>query len=158
MIFAPLCNNSDTCYRQATTLLMDNLDVMNKYCSMCTSRCTTTTFNVKSTSSKTPPKWLVNDIKQFVEQNSSIPRPLDWSTNWKRHVDENYLSVELIRETISLESYIQRPTLGFLDVIANIGGHTGLWIGISFLSLMEFAEMLYRLVRHQFHLMRNGIA
>ncbi|CAF4410788.1 unnamed protein product, partial [Adineta steineri] len=34
---------------------------------------------------------------------------------------------------------------------SNVGGQTGLWIGISFLSLMELAEMIYRLIRSQCH-------
>jgi hypothetical protein len=34
---------------------------------------------------------------------------------------------------------------------SNIGGQTSLWIGMSFLSMMELAEMLYRLIQYQFN-------
>jgi hypothetical protein len=42
-----------------------------------------------------------------------------------------------------------------VDVLSNVGGQTGLWIGVSFLSIMELAEMLYRLVRYQYHAIRR---
>ena len=48
-----------------------------------------------------------------------------------------------------VENSTQSAQINIVDVLSNIGGLTGLWIGISFLSLMEFAEMIYRLIRHQ---------
>ncbi|CAF4945099.1 unnamed protein product, partial [Rotaria sp. Silwood1] len=41
--------------------------------------------------------------------------------------------------------------------LSNVGGQTGLWIGISFLSVMEFIEMLYRILRYEFHIIRRAI-
>jgi len=35
-----------------------------------------------------------------------------------------------------LESYAQEAALGVVDVFSNVGGQTGLWIDISFFSLM----------------------
>jgi hypothetical protein len=42
-----------------------------------------------------------------------------------------------------------------VDVLSNVGGQTGLWIGVSFLSIMELAEMLYRLIRYQYYVIRK---
>ena len=52
-------------------------------------------------------------------------------------------------ESTRVEVYTQQASMSPVDVISNVGGQTGLWIGISFLSLMEIAEMIYRLIRHR---------
>ncbi|CAF4034752.1 unnamed protein product, partial [Adineta steineri] len=82
--------------------------------------------------------------------------PIDWSTNWRSHIDSSYLSVELIHESNLVENYTQTETMTAVDVLSNVGGQTGLWIGVSFLSLMELAEMLYRLIRHQYYAIRRS--
>ncbi len=98
----------------------------------------------------------MDGIKAFVE-NSSVPLPSDWRTAWRTYIQGNYLAVSVVRETNVIENYTQTAQLGLVDVLSNIGGQTGLWIGISFLSLMEFIEMLYRLIRYQYHLIRIAI-
>jgi len=62
------------------------------------------------------------------------------------------VAIDVVRESILIEKYTQHATMSKVDVLSNVGGQTGLWIGISFLSLMEVAELLYRLIRHQYHL------
>ncbi|CAF4364384.1 unnamed protein product, partial [Rotaria sordida] len=44
-----------------------------------------------------------------------------------------------------------------IDVLSNVGGHTGLWIGVSFLSIMEFVEMIYRLTRYHYYVIKERI-
>lgn len=95
----------------------------------------------------------MNDIKRFAE-STEIPLPTDWSTQWRSHLESSYLSVELIHESSIVENYTQKATLSPVDVLSNVGGQTGLWIGVSFLSIMEFAEMIYRLIERQWHLIR----
>ena len=90
----------------------------------------------------------MNEIKTFVE-NSTVPLPEDWSTAWREYIYESYVAVSVVRESAVVETNTQGATIGPVDVLSNIGGQTGLWIGISFLSLMEITEMLYRLVRYQ---------
>jgi hypothetical protein len=150
VIVAPLCNISDRCYPEAAHFLSTSPSFLDKYCSYCTQECSITNFNIKSSMWKAPPTWLMNDIKKFVE-NSEIPLPVDWSTNWQSYVDSSYLSVELVHESSLVENYTQIATMTAMEVLSNVGGQTGLWIGISFLSLMELAEMLYRLIRYQYH-------
>ncbi len=81
--------------------------------------------------------------------------PMDWSINWRSHIDSSYLSVELVHESTLVENYTQIATMTAVDVLSNVGGQTGLWIGVSFLSIMELAEMLYRLIRYQYHAFRR---
>jgi hypothetical protein len=154
MIVAPLCNISDKCYAHAAAAFSTSNISFESYCIHCTQQCSVTNFNIHQSMWKTPASWLINDIRKFVE-NTDIPLPIDWSTQWRSHIESSYLSIELIHESSTVENYTQTATLTTVDVLSNVGGQTGLWIGVSFLSLMELAEMIYRLIRYQFQLMRQ---
>jgi hypothetical protein len=113
-------------------------------------------FGLTLSSMTAPADWMLSGIRAFVE-NSSIPLPSDWSKNWQTHVRSNYIAIDVVRESLQLDKLAQQASLSGVDVLANVGGHSGLWIGISFLSLMELTEMLYRLWRSNFHLLRMKI-
>ena len=89
--------------------------------------------------------------KMFVDA-LPIRKPSNWSDNWVTEVQRNYIGIDVVSESSLVENYTQDPSLSAVDVLSNVGGQTGLWIGISFLSLMEFIEMVYRLTRYQYHL------
>ncbi|CAF3936304.1 unnamed protein product, partial [Rotaria sp. Silwood2] len=154
IIMAPLCNTSNICFKQAIHDFDLTHSIRDRYCFNCLQQCSITNFAVKSSLSIAPPEWLIPDIRAFVE-NSSVPLPLDWSNRWSEYIHSSYLSLELLAESSLIETYTQTPTLKLVDLISNVGGQTGLWIGISFLSLMELIEMLYRLIRFQIHLSRS---
>ncbi|CAF3823949.1 unnamed protein product [Adineta steineri] len=155
-IFAPLCKSSDTCYTQSFNTLLNSYDIQDIYCADCSQQCTVIDFFIQTSSLAVAFEWEMNGIKAFVE-NSSVPLPSDWSTTWRTYIPENYLVLRVVRDTNLIENYTQTAQLSVVDVLSNIGGQTGLWIGISFLSLMEFIEMLYRLVRYQCHLIQVAI-
>ncbi|CAF2958817.1 unnamed protein product, partial [Rotaria sp. Silwood2] len=76
---------------------------------------------------------------------------------WQDEIRKNYLTINVVRETSIVENSTQSATMGVVDVFSNVGGQTGLWIGISLLSIMELIEMLYRLIRNEFHIIRRKI-
>ncbi|CAF1148218.1 unnamed protein product [Adineta ricciae] len=147
-VYASLCNVSDPCYAEAISAFQSFASIYEKYAPDCGLECSSTQFVLKISSGLAPPPWSMNSIKQFVE-STSIPLTSTWNETWKEEIRGNFVSVDIICESTTVESYTQQATLGAVDVISNIGGQTGLWIGISFLSLMEVAEMIYRLLRHQ---------
>jgi len=150
IILAPLCYANDTCYITAGNALLNTASLSNMYCADCSGECSITNFLLDISSLATPLEWQMDGIKAFVE-NSSVPLPANWSTTWRHHIYTNYLQLSVIRETNIVENYTQTATIQLVDVLSNIGGQTSLWIGMSFLSMMELAEMLYRLIRYQFN-------
>ena len=70
-------------------------------------------------------------------------------------IPKNFVELNVQCESLLIEHYNQAPSLSKGEVLSNIGGQTGLWIGISFLSLMELVELVYRLIRSQYHLLRR---
>ena len=98
----------------------------------------------------------MDEVKSFVE-SFSIRLSKNWSTSWVAEIEWNYVGIEVITESTKFEVYTQQATLSPVDVLSNIGGQTGLWIGISFLSLMEIAEMIFRLIRYQSYSIRRKL-
>ncbi|UJR19275.1 hypothetical protein I4U23_022404 [Adineta vaga] len=145
-IVAPLCNISDQCSLTSLFSLIENSSLLTQYCSDCVQGCSSIDFPTQFSSSKGLFDWQIYDIKTFVE-NSGVPLPVNWSTIWNEYIQQNYLSINIITESNVVEINTQTASMSFVDVISNIGGQTGLWIGISFLSVMEFIEMIYRLLR-----------
>ncbi|CAF3751624.1 unnamed protein product [Rotaria sp. Silwood1] len=156
VVLAPLCNMTNTptpCYTQAVDELLNSLSLRQKYCSDCSQHCSIIDFIIHKSALASPLEWQMDGIKAFVE-SSIIPLPSDWSTEWRSHIKTNYLALSVVCETTIVENSTQTAQLGIVDVLSNIGGQTGLWIGISFLSVMEFIEMLYRVIRYQLHSIR----
>lgn len=147
-IVPPFCGAADHCLWRANSAYISSSMHTNKAHLECPEQCARTEFLVKKSSLLAPAPWRLDRIKQFVE-NSSVPLPLNWFNASHNYISRNYLSISIVRETHLVENNIQRPSLKLIDVLSNIGGQTGLWLGISFLSIMEIFEMLFRLVRSQ---------
>ncbi|CAF3716245.1 unnamed protein product [Rotaria sp. Silwood1] len=146
---APLCNFADGCYMNATSRIFSTISIWNQFCSQCTQECSVVDFVITPSSTLAPSTWYANITKAFVESHRNI-KPTNWSTNWLSEVQNNYVGLEVVCLSTEVENYTQEASVQPVDVISNVGGHTGLWIGISFLSIMEFIEMLYRLLRYQY--------
>jgi hypothetical protein len=144
------------CYTAAGTELMNNQAIWTNYCPDCTQECSTVDFTIKSSSVLAPPQFFMNDIKQFVE-SSTIPLPVNWSTSWTSEILSSYVAFQVSYESTRTEVYAEQPTIAPVDVVSNVGGQTGLWIGISFLSLMEVVEIIYRLLHYQGYRLRDAI-
>jgi hypothetical protein len=99
---------------------------------------------------------MMDEIKAFVE-TSSVPLARNWSTQWSSEISKNYVALNVDCEGTIVENFTQSASVTGLDVLAGVGGHSGLWIGISFLSLMEIVEMLFRLARHQYRNLREKL-
>jgi Amiloride-sensitive sodium channel len=155
-IAAHLCNKNNKCFVEAMNQLLDSPSLFETYCSDCTEECSITDFIIQTSSLVAPYEWQKNDIKILVE-NSTVPLPSDWSTAWNTYITANYLSISVVRLSGVVENSTQTATIGLVDVLSAIGGQSGLWIGISFLSIMEAIEMVYRLLRYQCHQIYTAI-
>ena len=141
---------------RAAIQLTSSSTLWDQFCSQCTQACVITDFIVTPSAVAAPTYIYALLAKSFVE-NNSIPLPSNWSNNWENEVNSNYLALDVVSQSLLVETMSQEATMTAYDVLSNVGGHTGLWIGISFLSIMEFIEMLYRLVRYDAQLLMNRV-
>ena len=157
IILALLCNESNACYKDVIIEFIASAELLSEYCFYCDEQCSTTEFIVQASFLTAALQWQIDGIRQFVEQ-SNISLPTNWSTMWRKHIEQNYVGVMVMSETDIVESNIQRAKYSVVSILSNIGGQTGLWIGISFLSMMEVIEMIYRLFRHECRRVRNKMS
>ena len=143
----PLCYPSNACYAAATSRLTGSEILWEQYCSHCQQACSTTEFSVTPTGASTIASNFVWEVKNFVE-SKGVSQPPNWETNWPLLIYADYFAFEVVPQSDLVETLTQEPAISSTDLLGNVGGHTGLWIGISFLSLMEVIEMLC----HIFHI------
>ena len=156
VIKALLCNISDDCVMRAKQEFTASDTLWTNFCSECQSECSTVQYMKAVSSLLAPSKWFLPKIKTQVE-SSSIDLPLNWSDTWQTEIANNYIALEIALETGRIENYTETASMSGVDVLSNVGGQTGLWIGISFLSLMEFFEMLFRLLHHGYSSMTTRL-
>lgn len=155
-IEAKLCTLDNLCMVEAQKNLSSSQTLWNEYCGHCTEACLIVDYLVTVSSVAAPKLLYAKLTKPFVEA-SGVPLPANWSTNWITEIERNYVSVEVMCQTSIIETLNQEPTMNGITVLSNIGGHSGLWIGISLLSIMEFIEMFFRLGRYGIRLIRRKI-
>jgi len=156
IIEAQLCDPTSTCYLNATIRFSNTPSAWNEFCSNCTQECSTVNFIITPSSASAPSSPYAIMTKSFVE-STSVPLPTDWATNWLSEVQNNYVSLEVACESIQISNYTQQASITAVDLIANVGGNTGLWIGMSFLSVVEIIEMLYLLARYEYYVIKRVI-
>ncbi|CAF4521722.1 unnamed protein product, partial [Rotaria magnacalcarata] len=57
----------------------------------------------------------------------SVPLSADWSTNWLSEIQNNYVALGVVCESIQVENYTQEASVGPANVLSDVGGHTKLW-------------------------------
>ncbi|XP_071965645.1 acid-sensing ion channel 4-A-like [Antedon mediterranea] len=62
----------------------------------------------------------------------------------------NFAKVNVYYENLQYDSVQQVPTYTLLSLVSNIGGHLGLWIGMSALTFLEFLECFYDIMKNVF--------
>ncbi len=145
-----------TCYQYASVRFTTTPSLWDEFCSNCTQECSTVDFLLTPSSLTAPSIPFANVTKSFVE-STAVPLPEDWETNWLTEVKNNYVSLQVVCDSNQVENNTQEAAMSPVDVLSNVGGQTGLWIGMSFLGIMEFVEMFYRLFRYELRIIKQAI-
>ena len=139
----------------AAAELASSSALTHQYCSHCKQACSSISYIVIPSAVQAPTAVAAHETKGLIE-SKGVPLTPNWTKDWEGDVTKNYLELEVVCQLSLIENTTEQPLIRPIDVLSNIGGQTGLWIGISFLSIMELVEMLYRLVRHEFRAIRKG--
>ena len=156
VIDAPICDSMNTCFLQVNNRFESDATLWYTFCPECRHECVSVRFETSLSSLTVSTNGIRERVKAFVE-SSSVPLSTNWESNWAAEIQRNFVELIVQCESLHVEHYNQTPSISRVALLSNIGGQTGLWIGISFLSLMELVEVACRLMRHQFGALRQKI-
>ncbi|CAF1417442.1 unnamed protein product [Rotaria sordida] len=145
----------EECALTARQKIAENASLMAIWCSRCAPQCKHTQFSIDVSALLAPTAHQKASLKKILlENNLNLSLPNDFATNYDAYMDANYLRVTVTCASPYVTINKQKAKLTFVDTFSAIGGQTGLWIGLSTLSLMEFCELIYRLIMKQITLCR----
>jgi hypothetical protein len=61
-------------------------------------------------------------------------------------VKQSIINLNVFYDRLSFTEITEKPSFTFVDLVSNVGGTFGLFIGISLLSLLEIVELIYEIL------------
>nr|XP_054756187.1 amiloride-sensitive sodium channel subunit gamma-like [Lytechinus pictus] len=80
-------------------------------------------------------KQLSDHLRDRIENNTQF-------------IDTNVVKVIVYFSSLEYENFYQTPEYTVYDLISALGGQVGLWIGVSVLTVFEFIELLYDILKY----------
>ncbi|ESO89095.1 hypothetical protein LOTGIDRAFT_229019 [Lottia gigantea] len=127
-------------------------DVENKYvnddldCSnICKPRCRERQFPSQLSSSLWPADPVMDEIiKKLIERDPSLEEKFQNINNTEKRLfmRDNVLKVDIFYRELNYQTVATKATYQIEDLLANIGGQLGLFVGLSVISILEFIELL----------------
>ncbi len=65
-------------------------------------------------------------------------------------IKEGWLKVSVYFESPKVLSIDESPMLDIFNLLADVGGHLGLWVGLSLLAVCEFLEIVFDFIQMWF--------
>ncbi|KAF6027068.1 hypothetical protein EB796_014629 [Bugula neritina] len=93
----------------------------------------------------TSSQWPSNNYEPYWKQSmQSRGKALSKILNDKtrQSIKEEFVNVEVYFDNLNYYLYKERASMTLEDLVGNIGGHLGLWIGMSVISFVEVFELI----------------
>ena len=107
---------------------------------LCPLECDSVKYDVSMSSLDFPSKFVFDIYKNFGLFNGTF-----------ESFKQNLLQVNIFYPSLTYTKISESPKMSITDLLSNLGGTLGLYIGISFLSLIEIVEMLIELLLTSFN-------
>lgn len=69
------------------------------------------------------------------------------ATEYKTFIKNNFVKVRVYFEDLSVINLITMPSYNFNDLLADVGGITGLWLGLSVITIFDTLELIIDVCR-----------
>ena len=132
-------HDDDNCDTQFWKEFIRNLDYILK-CD-CPVECETNGYNYKKSQSEFPSKKYADYL---LEKNDLVKQKLGNSS--QQDMKKNVAKLKIFFDEMVQTAISEDPKTQLADLISNVGGTMGLFLGISFLSLIELVEILIKIL------------
>ncbi|CAF2135194.1 unnamed protein product [Rotaria magnacalcarata] len=143
------CSTNEECLENRATFNS------RQHCPDCLPECEIIQYKVQSSFAAYPNTRSIEKVLQRVDKHfKAMGQSLvqsntsACSNNRKVSLLDNIVAVEISASPVATEILAESPMYTWVDVISSIGGQTGLWIGVSLISFVEIAELLFLLLCH----------
>ena len=127
----PDCNIADICCQVDEYRTSQDCD--------CPSACISNTYDIFTSYSAFPAQYAIDDLEEIFSDvfNTSFD------------TESNLLSVNVYFETLNIETQTTSDAYGAVALLSDIGGQLGLFMGVSVISIMEFATWIIDEVKNR---------
>lgn len=111
----------------------DLLDICSDYCPL---ECDSISYSIELNSEKLPVSGLINNSFSYMKLFKNY-----------ENVQKNFISIiAFYQPNLKYFHIKEKPSIETVDLVSQIGGTLGLFLGLSFLSLVEIIEFLIELI------------
>ena len=111
--------------------------------------CKTVSYGYSISTSSFPSPAFVKYLNKLTDFRARFPNhTIDYD-----FVKKNFAFVNLYYDEIKYTLMEESPAMEIMDLIANVGGTLGLFLGVSFLSFAEVAELIFEIFLLALHKM-----
>ena len=118
-------------------------DIKKECTPYCPSECDSVSYTISTSFSEYPSK---SYAEKFLLNNSIIKQKFANQNLTYEQIKKNVLSLTVYYDQLSYTVTSQQEKTNLLGLISNIGGLLGLFLGISFLSLVEIFEAFFEVL------------
>ncbi|XP_041464721.1 amiloride-sensitive sodium channel subunit gamma-like isoform X2 [Lytechinus variegatus] len=154
-----VCGCADVKYNyndSATPCDSDNVacvtEVENNYTSGmlvcgCTMPCRQHIYEITVSEASWPNMGYTETVERNIEGVSDDLMKKVHDEGAESFISNNVLKVTIFYESLQYEYIYQTAAYGIYSLISDLGGQIGLWIGVSILTIFEFIELVYDLIK-----------
>ncbi|XP_059145900.1 degenerin del-1-like [Physella acuta] len=118
---------------------------------MCPPACTQKLFQTTVSTAVWPADRHLDRYVKFVNKTFAKKKIVyNWTSNPHEHIRKNFLRLEIYYETLRYEVISTSATYHWNNLLGNIGGQLGLWLGFSVLTAIEVCQFIIQVLIHLF--------
>ncbi|XP_060683694.1 acid-sensing ion channel 4-A [Hemiscyllium ocellatum] len=127
-----VCNPEQ--YMECADRILDGLIINSNQSCKCETPCHLTRYNKELSMVKMPSK---GSSKYLAKKFNTT----------ERNIKDNYLVLDVYFEVLNFETIEQKKAYDVAGLLGDIGGHMGLFIGASLLTILEIIDYIFELIR-----------
>jgi len=134
----PVCGPLENeCVEQVELELLDS----NQCSDECPTPCWESQYQYVISSSQWPSNGYMPYLKESLDERGDELKNV-LKDGARGGLSEQFLKLNIYYDNLNYYKYTEKPSLTIKDLIGALGGHLGLWIGMSLLSFFEIFELI----------------